>query len=143
MKAEEVVEKLALTKESVIEAGSRLLYALDSPLTLYQESGGVCAVVISRKILGKEIQPGSAPFPLQHLLTADVMQKLGIEWGYIPPIPLMRQAVALAVEAKIHAEKAGWDLGEIWRELDRFKSAEDVLKMSYEDFKAEYDGAKG
>lgn len=147
MKAEELIEKLGLTKESVVEAGSRMLYALDSPLTLYQESGGICAVVINRRISGcEEVRLTGAvtpPVAVRHLVTADVMKALGIEWGYVPPIPLMRQAVALAVEAKLHAEKAGWDLGEIWRELDRFKSAEEVLKMPYEDFKAEYDKAKG
>jgi hypothetical protein len=129
-------------KEAIIDIASRMLYKTDSPLTLFRGPGelGVCGQILYREVNSAIGQPWPEDLYLSREEKMAVVKRLlehfKIPVDFVPPIPLIRQALALMAEAVKYGNAAG-----IATLSDRmratavcFSDAEAVLSLPYENF---------
>lgn len=106
MTLDDIFNKLKedLDRDKLIDEASKLLYRLDSPLTLWQEEGGAVGHILLRRVqdeVGRDFHLDVGTTHADKVkVVRQLMEAVNIPWGFIPPVPLVREAMALLVQVR-------------------------------------------
>lgn len=120
-----------VTAEQLREAAGRLVFRTGHALDVYRAGGGPVAHEIKERLL-----KGTRKVTHLSVLTQRLLSHYGLV-DYYPPVPLVRDALALVVQlkqviGKVHPDFYGV-LSELVDRSDGWESASDVFAASYED----------
>lgn len=128
-----------LKREDIIAEAGKLLVESGSPLTLYFPRGA-CGEVLRRRarvVEGDYYMNGPATAAIwmsivDNNIVDEMLEHFGIEPGYVPAAPLVRDALASVVNARVHLKPAGLRVEDVLKAAEGFESVEEVFKLPLE-----------